>query len=206
MNTLNYTVTVKNGGNADAENILIKDFFDGNGTLNFKAMDGVTDNGDNTYTISTVKAGESVKLRFSYVVVEGDEPLVLNAAVIKDPTPPVDVEKEADKHIAKVDEVVTYTISVKNTTSEPVDNVTVTDTNNFKGEIKAENADKYTYNGNKTWTIPTIAAGETIYITYTYTMQAEDATVSRKHCKCDLQQGWHRLQYPLQPRRCREAR
>ena len=175
--TLNYTVTVKNGGNADAENILIKDFFDGNGTLNFKAMDGVTDNGDNTYTISTVKAGESVKLRFSYVVVEGDEPLVLNAAVIKDPTPPVDVEKEADKHIAKVDEVVTYTISVKNTTSEPVDNVTVTDTNNFKGEIKAENADKYTYNGNKTWTIPTIAAGETIYITYTYTMQAEDATV-----------------------------
>lgn len=175
--TLNYTVTVKNGGNADAENILIKDFFDGNGTLNFKAMDGVTDNGDNTYTISTVKAGESVKLRFSYVVVEGDEPLVLNAAVIKDPTPPVDVEKESDKHIAKVDEVVTYTISVKNTTSEPVDNVTVTDTNNFKGEIKAENADKYTYNGNKTWTIPTIAAGETIYITYTYTMQAEDATV-----------------------------
>ena len=175
--TLNYTVTVKNGGNADAENILIKDFFDGNGTLNFKAMDGVTDNGDNTYTISTVKAGESVKLRFSYVVVEGDEPLVLNAAVIKDPTPPVDVEKEADKHIAKVDEVVTYTISVKNTTSEPVDNVTVTDTNNFKGEIKAENADKYTYNGNKTWTIPTIAAGETINITYTYTMQAEDATV-----------------------------
>lgn len=175
--TLNYTVTVKNGGNADAENILIKDFFDGNGTLNFNAMDGVTDNGDNTYTISTVKAGESVKLRFSYVVVEGDEPLVLNAAVIKDPTPPVDVEKEADKHIAKVDEVVTYTISVKNTTSEPVDNVTVTDTNNFKGEIKAENADKYTYNGNKTWTIPTIAAGETIHITYTYTMQAEDATV-----------------------------
>lgn len=175
--TLNYTVTVKNGGNADAENILIKDFFDGNGTLNFKAMDGVTDNGDNTYTISTVKAGESVKLRFSYVVVEGDEPLVLNAAVIKDPTPSVDVEKEADKHIAKVDEVVTYTISVKNTTSEPVDNVTVTDTNNFKGEIKAENADKYTYNGNKTWTIPTIAAGETIHITYTYTMQAEDATV-----------------------------
>ena len=175
--TLNYTVTVKNGGNADAENILIKDFFDGNGTLNFKAMDGVTDNGDNTYTISTVKAGESVKLRFSYVVVEGDEPLVLNAAVIKDPTPPVDVEKESDKHIAKVDEVVTYTISVKNTTSEPVDNVTVIDTNNFKGEIKAENADKYTYNGNKTWTIPTIAAGETIHITYTYTMQAEDATV-----------------------------
>ena len=175
--TLNYTVTVKNGGNADAENILIKDFFDGNGTLNFKAMDGVTDNGDNTYTISTVKAGESVKLRFSYVVVEGDEPLVLNAAVIKDPTPPIDVEKEADKHIAKADEVVTYTISVKNTTSEPVDNVTVTDTNNFKGEIKAENADKYTYNGNKTWTIPTIAAGETIHITYTYTMQAEDATV-----------------------------
>ena len=76
-----------------------------------------------------------------------------------------------------VDEIVTYTISVKNTTSETVENVEVVDTNNFKGSIEAASAENYTYNGDKTWTIPTIAAGETINITYTYTMQAEDATV-----------------------------
>ena len=175
--TLNYSVTVKNSGAADAENVVVKDFFDGNGVLNFKAMDGVTDNGDNSYTIAAVKAGESVTLNFSYVVVEGDAPQVLNAAIIKDKTPPIDIVKGADKHIAMVDEIVTYTISVKNTTSETVENVEVVDTNNFKGSIEAASAENYTYNGDKTWTIPTIAAGETINITYTYTMQAEDATV-----------------------------
>ena len=175
--TLNYSVTVKNSGAADAENVVVKDFFDGNGVLNFKAMDGVTDNGDNSYTIAAVKAGESVTLNFSYVVVEGDAPQVLNAAIIKDKTPPIDIVKGADKHIAMVDEIVTYTISVKNTTSETVENVKVVDTNNFKGSIEAASAENYTYNGDKTWTIPTIAAGETINITYTYTMQAEDATV-----------------------------
>lgn len=33
--TLNYTVTVANKGKADAENVVVEDFFDGNGTLNF---------------------------------------------------------------------------------------------------------------------------------------------------------------------------
>jgi uncharacterized repeat protein (TIGR01451 family) len=175
--TLNYTITVKNNGKGDAENVTVKDFFDGKGTLNFVAMDGVTDNGDDTYTIASVKAGESVTLNFTYVVVDGDAPEVLNAAVITTPEPPTDIVKSADKHIAKVNEIVTYTITVKNNSKDTLTNLLVSDTNNFKGEIKAENADKYTYNGNKTWTIPTIAAGETIYITYTYTMQAEDATV-----------------------------
>ena len=94
--TLNYTVTVANKGKADAENVVVEDFFDGNGPLNFVPMDGVADNGDNSYTISTVKAGESVTLNFTYVVVTADAPKVLNAAVVKDPTPPIDVEKDAD--------------------------------------------------------------------------------------------------------------
>ena len=68
------TITVKNNGKGDAENVTVKDFFDGKGTLNFVAMDGVTDNGDDTYTIASVKAGESVTLNFTYVVVDGDAP------------------------------------------------------------------------------------------------------------------------------------
>lgn len=175
--TLNYTITVKNNGKGDAENVTVKDFFDGKGTLNFVAMDGVTDNGDDTYTIASVKAGESVTLNFTYVVVDGDAPEVLNAAIIKTPEPPTDIVKSADKHIAKVNEIVTYTITVKNNSKDTLTNLLVSDTNNFKGEIEAKDGKGYTYNGDKTWTIATLESGKSIDITYTYTMQASDETV-----------------------------
>ena len=175
--TLNYTITVKNNGKADAENVVVEDFFDGNGTLNFVPMDGVADNGDNSYTISTVKAGESVTLNFTYVVVTADAPKVLNAAVVKDPTPPIDVEKDADKYIAKVTDVVTYTITVKNTTDETVNDITVADHNNFAGDVTAESSNRYTYNGDGTWTIGYLDAGEALDIVYTYTVETTDESV-----------------------------
>lgn len=175
--TLNYTITVKNNGKGDAENVMVKDFFDGKGTLNFVAMDGVADNGDNSYTISTVKAGESVTLNFTYVVVTADAPKVLNAAVVKDPTPPIDVEKDADKYIAKVTDVVTYTITVKNTTDETVNDITVADHNNFAGDVTAESSNRYTYNGDGTWTIGYLDAGEALDIVYTYTVETTDESV-----------------------------
>ena len=68
----------------------------------------------------------------------------------------------------------TYTISVYNPDTKAKTNVTVKDTNNFVGSINAANTDKYTYNGDSTWTIPEIGAGETINITYTYTVQSND--------------------------------
>ena len=156
---------------------MVEDFFDGNGTLNFVPMDGVADNGDNSYTISTVKAGESVTLNFTYVVVTADAPKVLNAAVVKDPTPPIDVEKDADKYIAKVTDVVTYTITVKNTTDETVNDITVADHNNFAGNVTAESSNRYAYNGDGTWTIGYLDAGEALDIVYTYTVETTDESV-----------------------------
>ena len=175
--TLNYTVTVSNKGKADAENVAIEDFFDGTGTLNFIPMDGVKDNGDNTYTISSVKVGESIELHFTYVVTVSDAPQVLNAAVVKDPTPPIDVEKDADKYVAKVTDVVTYTITVRNTTDETVNDITVSDHNNFSGSIDAVGSDRYTYNGDGTWTIGYLDADEAIDIVYTYTVETTDKSV-----------------------------
>ena len=175
--TLNYTVTVSNKGKADAENVVIEDFFDGTGTLNFIPMDGVKDNGDNTYTISSVKVGESIELHFTYVVTVSDAPQVLNAAVVKDPTPPIDVEKDADKYVAKVTDVVTYTITVRNTTDETVNDITVSDHNNFSGSINAVGSDRYTYNGDGTWTIGYLDADEAIDIVYTYTVETTDKSV-----------------------------
>ena len=175
--TLNYTVTVSNKGKADAENVVIEDFFDGTGTLNFIPMDSVKDNGDNTYTISSVKVGESIELHFTYVVTVSDAPQVLNAAVVKDPTPPIDVEKDADKYVAKVTDVVTYTITVRNTTDETVNDITVSDHNNFSGSIDAVGSDRYTYNGDGTWTIGYLDADEAIDIVYTYTVETTDKSV-----------------------------
>lgn len=111
------------------------------------------------------------------MVVDGDAPEVLNAAVITTPEPPAEIVKSADKHIAKVNEIVTYTITVKNNSKDTLTNLLVSDTNNFKGEIEAKDGKGYTYNGDKTWTIATLESGKSIDITYTYTMQANDASV-----------------------------
>lgn len=171
---LNYTISVTNTGDGDAENILVKDYFDGHGTLTLVPAEGVTDNGDGTYTVAFVAAGTTYELHFTYEVVEADSPVVLNAAVIKDPNPPIDVEKDADKDVAKVDEVVTYTITVKNTTDETINNLLVTDTNNFTGEITPTESGEYVYNGDHTWTIGTLNAGQSVEIVYTYTVQTDD--------------------------------
>ena len=172
--TLNYTVSIKNSGDADAENVLVKEFFGGLGQLVLVPADGVTDNGDGTYTVASVPAGTTYDIHFTYTVVQGDAPEVLNAAVIKDPPPPIIPEKDADKDVAKVDEVVTYTITVRNTTEETVTDLLVTDSNNFTGEITPIPGDGYTYNGDGTWTIAELAAGQTVEIRYTYTVQTDD--------------------------------
>lgn len=75
-----------------------------------------------------------------------------------------------------VGEVVTYTITVTNTTNETKTNVEVKDTNNFTGVITpAENTDVVSYIGDKVWNISSIGAGESVDIVYTYTVMNEDA-------------------------------
>lgn len=185
---LNYTVKVSNVGDGELKNVLIEDFFDGHGKLNYIPTVGVVVNGDGTYTINKLPAGTFMELRFTYVIVEGDEPEVLNAAVVTTPPvdPPLEPTKTADKKFAFVDEIVTYTISVYNPDTKAKTNVTVKDTNNFVGSINAANTDKYTYNGDNTWTIPEIGAGETIDISsvkvgesielhFTYVVTVSDA-------------------------------
>lgn len=130
---LHYTVKVSNVGDGELKNILVEDFFDGHGKLNYIPAVGVVVNGDGTYTINKLPAGTFMELRFTYVIVEGDEPEVLNAAVVTTPPvdPPLEPTKTADKKFAFVDEIVTYTISVYNPDTKAKTNVTVKDTNNF---------------------------------------------------------------------------
>lgn len=172
--TIHYTVTVTNDGGADLENLLVKDFFGGAGDITAKSGEGYAYNGDKTWTIAKLDAGASIAIEYDYVVVAGDTEDVLNAVLVKDPEPDVDVEKSADKNVAKVTETLTYTITVSNKTADAVENLTVTDHNNFKGDIAAESSENCIYNGDGTWTIARMEAGETVTITYTYTVEGED--------------------------------
>ena len=197
--TLNYTVTVTNLTDIDAESIVLEDFFDGVGDLVFIPMDGVTDNGDGTYTIDNIPAAGSVTLNFTYVVQSGDAPVVLNAAVVNEPDPPIDIEKDADKYVARVDELVTYTIRVENTTDTRVTDLTVSDHNNFAGAIQAESSDRFTYNGDGTWTIGFMDPGEVLEITYTYTVTTADPTVMENTAKVEYTHDGERYEIPSNP-------
>ena len=193
---LNYTVKVSNTGNTTQKNILIEDFFDGNGQLQYIPTVGVTVNGDGTYSIAQLPGHMSMELHFTYTVVEGDGPKVLNAAVATPEKPPVEPEKSADKQYAYVDDVVTYTIAVTNTDDEAKQNVVVTDNNNFTGEIEAADGAGYVYNGDRSWTIAEIGAGETIYITYTYTVRAEDESLLTNTAKVEYSEDGENIEIP----------
>lgn len=194
--TLNYTVTVTNTGSTVQKNILVEDFFDGNGQLQYIPTVGVTVNGDGTYSIAQLPGHTYMTLRFTYTVVDGDGPKVLNAAVVTPETPPVKPEKSADKQYAYVDDIVTYTIAVTNTDDAAKQNVVVTDSNNFVGEIEAADGAGYVYNGDRSWTIAEIGAGETVYITYTYTVRAEDESLLTNTAKVEYSEDGENIEIP----------
>ena len=174
---LTYTLHVTNSGNATAYNAIVKDFFDGVGTPDKADGDGYTVMDDGNFLIAELGAGQSIDITYTYTVQEADKGIISNIVVVVPEEPPVDIEKEADKNVAVVNEVVTYKITVTNTTDEAKENLTVSDSNNFVGEIEAKDGEGYVYNGDRTWTIAHLDAGATIQIVYTYTMRTEDASI-----------------------------
>ena len=132
---------------------------------------------DGNFLIAELGAGQSIDITYTYTVQEADKGIISNIVVVVPEEPPVDIEKEADKNVAVVNEVVTYKITVTNTTDEAKENLTVSDSNNFVGEIEAKDGEGYVYNGDRTWTIAHLDAGATIQIVYTYTMRTEDASI-----------------------------
>lgn len=173
--TIHYTITVTNNGAMTAQNVVVRDFNDGVGEINAASSDKYTyDAATHSFIIAEIAAGEVVEIPVTYTVQEGDKGTVNNAAVEIPEVP--EIEKKADKQTVVVGEVVTYTITVTNTTNETKTNVEVKDTNNFTGVITpAENTDVVSYIGDKVWNISSIGAGESVDIVYTYTVMNEDA-------------------------------
>ena len=75
--------------------------------------------------------------------------------------------------MAKPGEVVTYNVTVTNNKGFDVHDVVVTDANNFAGEITGVDGADYTFE-NGEFHIAEIAAGASVTLTYTYTVQIAD--------------------------------
>ena len=69
--TITFTITVTNTGSVALTDITVTDTFNGSGTLTFELPDGVTD-GDGTFTIASLPAGESVVIEAAYTVPSAD--------------------------------------------------------------------------------------------------------------------------------------
>lgn len=83
--TVTYTITVKNTGTTVLTDVKVTDTFSGgHGALRFELPDGVTDNGDGTFTIGELAAGESVKITAKYTVLEEDAGTTLRNTAVAD--------------------------------------------------------------------------------------------------------------------------
>ena len=81
-----YTITVMNSGNVGLTGVTVTEGFSGHGALRFEVPDGVTDNGDGTFTIGELAAGESVKITAKYTVLEEDAGTTLRNTVVANST------------------------------------------------------------------------------------------------------------------------
>ena len=169
--------------------------FTGKGEIQNATTDGNVSFADNSWVIKSLAVGQTQSIVFTYVVTADDDNTVLHnvaTATIpsNDPTNPDDPEKtipsnpvdvpvgtvdksisivkSADHSSAYIGDSIVYTLSVKNTGNVNLSNVKVTDTSNGKGKFIPINGVGYTNSGNYSWTVSTLAVGETVNIDYSY--------------------------------------
>ena len=187
--TLTYTITLTNSGNATGT-VTVTDEIPAGTTLVEKSItnNGVESNGTITWTDVEVKAGDTVEVSFKVTINNDTKTSVTNKAVIDGNKPTEEVEtkvanitgtKTVDKTETKVGDTLTYTITLTN--SGNADGmVTVTD------EIPTGTtlvADSITANGsyneeNKTitWTDVKVEAGKTAEVSFKAIINSDTKT------------------------------
>ncbi|WP_298734437.1 hypothetical protein [uncultured Subdoligranulum sp.] len=204
---LTYTITVKNTGNVTVNDLTISDTFNGTGdqpqgdsiTWTGKAgawtgtVDGVSLTAGDTktykYTYTVVDTDKGATLKNEATLRRGEEYAgsVVNENVVADPSVTVDktytvmrdgktVEVSNDNPL-KVGDAITYTITVTNDGNIALENLTVTDNLNGKGEQPTGESitwtkDKEGWNG--TAEIASMDVGQIFTFTYTYTVAEAD--------------------------------
>ena len=173
--TLTYTITLTNNGNADGT-VTVTDEIPAGTTLVEKSItnNGVESNGTITWTDVEVKAGDTVEVSFKVTINSDTKTSVTNKAVIDGNKPTEEVEtrianitgaKSVDKSTAKVGDTLTYTIILTNSGNAD-GTVTVTDEIPTGTRIKDENTTGYNKETNTmTWSNVEVKAGKSVELT-----------------------------------------
>ena len=173
--TLTYTITLTNSGNATGT-VTVTDEIPAGTTLVEKSItnNGVESNGTITWTDVEVKAGDTVEVSFKVTINNDTKTSVRNTAVIDDNKPTEEVEtkvanitgaKSVDKSTAKVGETLKYTITLTNSGNAD-GKVTVTDEIPTGTRIKDENTTGYNKETNTmTWSNVEVKAGKSVELT-----------------------------------------
>ena len=174
--TLTYTITLTNSGNATGT-VTVTDEIPAGTTLVEKSItnNGVESNGTITWTDVEVKAGDTVEVSFKVTINNDTKTSVRNTAVIDDNKPTEEVEtkvanitgtKTVDKTEAKVGDTLTYTITLTNNGNAD-GTVTVTDEIPTGTRIKDENTTGYNNKATNTmiWSDVEVKAGKSVELT-----------------------------------------
>lgn len=203
---LTYTIAVKNTGNVTVNDLTISDTFNGTGDqpqggFNWTGKAGAW---TGNVAVGPLPAGQTTTYEYTYTVVDTDKGAtlkneatlrideeyagsVVNENVVADPSVTVDktytvmrdgktVEVSNDNPL-KVGDAITYTITVTNDGNIALENLTVTDNLNGKGEQPTGESITWTkdeegWNGQAE--IASMDVGQIFTFTYTYTVAEAD--------------------------------
>lgn len=206
---LTYTIKVTNTGNVSLSNIVVTDAFTGSAapvaegvTWNLNTETGKY---EAAWNVGELAAGADATLTYTYTVQAADKgKTITNTAVAtssdttgsdtnevtvynpdmtvtKAVTKVNDTEVDAGKPVVvQKDDVLTYTITVKNTGDQDLTNVVVTDSmwknGKVTGAVIGNSAQEVTVSSGN-YTIGTLNVGDTVTITYTYPVTDADVTL-----------------------------
>ena len=191
--TIGYTIRVQNTGNQPLEEIRLTDTLNAAGTIaNIRGAEYVQDGKVTIFTIKDLQPNQTITITYEYVVLNADKGKTISNAVVgpnPDPEKPgkegdtettvedpkLEVNKEVkaitaadgtEKDVtaeAALNDIITYTVTVKNTGNVVLTDVHVADS--LEGIKLAE---------GQSFEFTKLEAGETQTITYTYQVQEKD--------------------------------
>ena len=195
--TLTYTITLTNSGNADGM-VTVTDEIPTGTTL---VADSITANGSYneenktiTWTDVKVEAGKTAEVSFKATINSDTKTSVTNKAVIDGNKPTEEVEtkvanitgtKTVDKTEAKVGDTLTYTIALTNNGNAD-GTVTVTDEIPTGTRIKDENTTGYNKETNTmTWSNVEVKAGKSVELTLEVVVKDDTTDTVKNVAKID---------------------